>query len=332
MKGRASRIKLLVILIIVVIGAPLILNTLYNQLLTPVSTQKSYKRFVITPGQPFSQIAKNLEKEKLIKSALAFRLLAAQLGIINKIQAGDFSLPTNLSSQELARLLTHGALDIWITFPEGQRIEQQAAIIDGKLNTPDNNQYQFNKNEYIAQAQEGYMFPDTYLVSKEATAGAVVEKLRNTFENKVAKSLLLEGIKNNLTQNEVIILASIIERESRSNEERPIIAGILLNRLKEGMPLQVDATVQYAKGYDAGNNTWWPQVTVKDYKSVDSSYNTYLHPGLPPGPISNPGIESIRAAAEPATTPYLYYIHDTNGKVHYARTGAEHNANIEKYL
>lgn len=332
MKRRGNRIKLLIFLIIIVVGAPLILNVYYNQLLTPVTTQISYKRFVITPGQPFTQIANNLAKEKLIKSALAFRLLAAQLGIINKIQAGDFSLPTNLSSQELARLLTHGALDIWITFPEGQRLEQQAQIIDDKLNTSDNDQYRFNKNQYIAQAEEGFMFPDTYLIPKEASAGAIVQKLRNTFDNKVSKSLLLEGIKNNLTQNEVITLASIIERESRSNEERPIIAGILLNRLKEEMPLQVDATVQYAKGYDAANASWWPQVTVDNYKNVDSSYNTYLHVGLPPGPISNPGLESIRAAAEPANTPYLYYLHDTNGKVHYAKTGEEHQQNIQKYL
>jgi len=331
-KRRGNRIKLLIFLIIIVVGAPLILNVYYNQLLTPVTTQISYKRFVITPGQPFTQIANNLAKEKLIKSALAFRLLAAQLGIINKIQAGDFSLPTNLSSQELARLLTHGALDIWITFPEGQRLEQQAQIIDDKLNTSDNDQYRFNKNQYIAQAEEGFMFPDTYLIPKEASAGAIVQKLRNTFDNKVSKSLLLEGIKNNLTQNEVITLASIIERESRSNEERPIIAGILLNRLKEEMPLQVDATVQYAKGYDAANASWWPQVTVDNYKNVDSSYNTYLHVGLPPGPISNPGLESIRAAAEPANTPYLYYLHDTNGKVHYAKTGEEHQQNIQKYL
>jgi UPF0755 protein len=332
MKSRTPRLKLLVIIILLVIGVPLVLNQFYNYLLTPVSKQQSFKRFVIVPGQPFSQIAKNLEKEKLIRSALAFRLLTAQLGITNKIQPGDYSLPTNLSSQDLARLLTHGALDIWITFPEGQRIEQQAAIIDERLNTPDNNLYQFNKDQYIAAAQEGYMFPDTYLVSKEATASGVAEKLRGTFNNKVPRSLLLEGIKNNLTENEVVTLASIIERESRSNEERPIIAGILLNRLKEGMPLQVDATVQYAKGYDSGNNTWWPQVTIDDYKSVDSPYNTYLHTGLPPGPISNPGLESIRAAAGPANTPYLYYLHDTNGKIHYAKTGEQHNTNIQKYL
>lgn len=332
MKGRGTRIKFLIFSIIIVISTPLVLNRYYNHLLIPVTNQKTYKRFVITPGQPFSQIAKNLEKENLIRSALAFRLLAAQLGIINRIQAGDYSLPTNLSSQELAKLLTHGALDIWITFPEGQRIEQQAAIIDEKLNTPDNNQYQFNKDKYMALAQEGYMFPDTYLVPKEATAGAVAEKLRNTFDGKITRSLLLEGIKNGLTENEVIILASIIERESRSNEERPIIAGILLNRLKEGRPLQVDATVQYAKGYDAANAAWWPQVTPDDYKSVDSLYNTYLHTGLPPGPISSPGLDSIRAAAEPADTPYLYYLHDTNGKIHYAKTGEQHNANVQKYL
>ncbi len=332
MKRSKSRIKFLTCLVLLVVAVPVLLNLFYNSQLKPVTSQESVKRFVITPGQPFSQITANLQKEKLIKSALAFRLLAAQLGITNKIQAGDYSLPTNLSAQEMAQFLTHGALDIWITFPEGQRIEQQAKVIEERLNTQNNNQYQFDKGEYIALADEGYMFPDTYLISKEASASAVVEKLRSTFESKVPKSLLLSGIKNGLTELEVITLASIIEREAKTNEERPVIAGILLNRSNEGMPLQVDATVQYAKGYDAGNATWWPQVTIEDYKAVNSPYNTYLHTGLPPGPISNPGLESIRAAAEPVDTPYFFYLHDSKGKIHYAKTGEQHNANIQKYL
>ena len=278
------------------------------------------------------QIAQNLEKEKLIRSAIAFRLLVAQLGITTKIQAGDYQIPQNLSSQEIAKLLTFGALDIWITFPEGQRIEQQAETLVNKLKTADNEKYQFDKQDYIKEAEEGYMFPDTYLISKDASASAIVKKLRGTFEDKVTKSLLGKGLNNGLTENEVIILASLIEREAKTNEERAIIAGILLNRIKDGMALQVDATVQYAKGYDESNKTWWPGITQEDYTSVKSPYNTYLYTGLPPAPISNPGLDSIRAAAEPISTPYYYYLHDSKGKIHYAKTGEEHQQNIQKYL
>lgn len=326
------RLKLIIILFILIIAAPLALLKYYNYLLTPVSSNETSRRFVIKPGQPFMQIAQNLEKEKLIRSAIAFRLLVAQLGITTKIQAGDYQIPENLSSQELAKLLTFGALDIWVTFPEGQRIEQQAENLVDKLKTVDNEKYQFDNEDYIAQAEEGYMFPDTYLISKEASASAAAEKLRSTFEAKVPKSLLEKGLQNNLTQNQVVILASLIEREAKTNEERGVIAGILLNRLKAGMPLQVDATVQYAKGYDIANKTWWPGVTPEDYRSVKSPYNTYLHAGLPPGPICNPGLDSITAAVKPADTDYFYYLHDNKGKIHYAKTGEEHQQNIQKYL
>lgn len=332
MKKQNSKLRLIIIVLVLIIAAPFILIAYFNSLLSPVSKSEQLKRFVVKPGQPFIQIAGNLQSEGLIKNALAFRLLVAQMGITNRIQAGDYRLSPKQSAREIAEQLTRGALDLWITFPEGQRIEQQAQTIDEKLNDSANEKLQFDKQIYIKLAKEGYMFPDTYLVSREASAEAMVEKLETTFDDKVPKSLLSKSLKNNLTSNQIIILASLIEREAKTNEERPIIAGILLNRIKEGMPLQVDATVQYAKGYDAGNKNWWPQVTQEDLTSIKSLYNTYLHQGLPPAPICNPGLESIRAAAEPATTDYLYYIHDTNGKIHYAKTGEEHNANIQKYL
>lgn len=324
--------KLIITLLVLIITVPFALISYFNSQLAPVTSQEGTKRFVVKPGQPLVQIANNLQSESFIKNAFAFRLLVAQMGITTKIQAGDYVLSTNKSAREIAQELTHGAIDIWITFPEGQRIEQQAQLIEERLNDSTNENYQFSRESYIKLAEEGYMFPDTYLIPKEASAGAIAEKLQTTFENKVSKSLLAKGIKNNLTSFQVLILASLIEREAKTNEERPIIAGILLNRIREGMPLQVDATVQYAKGYNAGNKTWWPQVTPEEYSSVKSPYNTYLHIGLPPGPICSPGLDSITAAAEPADTEYFYYLHDSKGKIHYAKTGEEHQQNIQKYL
>lgn len=327
-----KKILLFSLIFILLIITPVILNQLYNYQLQAPSRDETPKRFVIKPGQPITQISRNLKETGLVKNAFAFRLLVAQMGIGKNIQAGDFRLSANLPAKELAKLLTHGAIDIWITFPEGLRKEEMAEIIEANLKSSENDKYVFNKKEFIKIAQEGYMFPDTYLIAKDATSDDIANRLKNTFDEKIDQKLLLKGAKNNLTKDEVIILASVIEREAKSNEERPIIAGILLNRLNAGVALQVDATVQYAKGYDSAKDSWWPQVTTRDYESVDSLYNTYLHVDLPPAPISNPGIESIRAAAEPAATDYLYYLHDTEGKIHYAKTVEEHNANIREFL
>lgn len=290
------------------------------------------QRFVIKPGQPVTQIAANLKEAGLVKNAFAFRLLVAQMGIGKNIQAGDFRLAPNMPARDLARELTHGALDIWVTFPEGFRVEEMAEIIEASLKTPENDKYAFVKKEFIEIAQEGYMFPDTYLIAKDATTLDIATRLRNTFDEKVDEKLLLAGDKNNLTAKDLITLASIIEREAKTNEERPIIAGILISRLNRGIPLQVDATVQYAKGYDSAKNSWWSPVSPEDYQSVNSLYNTYLYPGLPPAPIANPGLDSIRAAAEPADTNYMYYLHDSEGKIHYAETIEEHNRNIQDHL
>src|SRR3989344_1827059 len=176
------------------------------------------------------------------------------------------------------------------------------------------------------------MFPDTYLVPKDSTAQDVAAKLEETFSAKVDDELLAQGEKNNLSGEDVIILASLLEREAKTNEEKPIIAGIILNRLNAGVALQIDATVQYAKGYDTAQNTWWSTVTVGEYQSVKSAYNTYLFVVLPPQPIANSGLESIKAAANPAQTTFFYYMHDREGKIHYAQTSDEHQRNIEEYL
>lgn len=331
---KSPRILLFIIFIVLII-TPVLLNQYYNFLLSPVMPNASEDQsqiFVIKPGQALIQIGQNLEHGKLIKSAFAFRLLVTQMGISKNIQAGDFRLTPAMSSRDIAQELTHGAIDIWTTLPEGLRVEEQAQIIESKLKFGANDKFQFNKQEYIKLAEEGYMFPDTYLIPKDATSDFIAQKLRKTFREKVSEDILKKGIENDLSKEDVVILASLIEREAKTNEEKPIIAGILLNRLNSGIVLQVDATVSFAKGYDSAKNTWWSPPTVDDYKRVKSLYNTYLYVGLPPGPIASPGLESIRAAVEPSDTDYFYYLHDSEGKIHYAKTIEEHNKNIQEYL
>src|SRR3972149_6855948 len=173
-------------------------------------------------------------------------------------------------TREIAQLLTHGAIDVWVTLPEGLRVEEQAQIIENNLNFGANESFVFDKTEYIKIAKEGYMFPDTYLIPKDATAQDVAAKLEETFSAKVDDELLEQGEKNNLSADDVVILASLLEREAKTNEEKPIIAGIILNRLNAGVALRIDATVQYSKGYETARNTWWPTVTVADYQKIKS--------------------------------------------------------------
>ena len=178
----------------------------------------------------------------------------------------------------------------------------------------------------------GYMFPDTYLIPQDATAGAIISIFTGAFDKKVTADMRADIRSAGMTLESVVILASIVEREGLTDEDRPVIAGILLNRLEIGWPLQADATLQYALGYQAQEKTWWKKVLTDDDKKVKSPYNTYTNPGLPPGPISNPGIASIRAVIYPKKTEYMYYLHDPTGAVHYAKTLEEHNANVARYL
>lgn len=308
---------------------PVVLNQYYNVLLgaKDPSSQKE-QIFVIPPGQAVVTVAEGLEAQGLIKNAFAFRLLVAQMGITKTIQAGDFKMSPAQTSREIAEELTHGVVDVWVTLPEGLRIEEQVDIIEEKLKFGSNTNYQFNKKDYLKVAKEGYMFPDTYLIPKDASAKNVVDKLTSTFDEKTKE--LLKDNQTDLTNEQIIVLASLIERESRNNEEKAIIAGILNNRLNNGIALQVDATVQYAKGFDG--KSWWPQITLDDYRLVKSPYNTYLSAGLPPKPIANPGIDSITAALNPKDSNYLYYLHDTDGNIHYAKTIDEHNRNVEEFI
>jgi UPF0755 protein len=278
--------------------------------------------FVVQKGDGVKEISNRLHEKALIRSRIAFFLLVRQLGLDKKIEAGDFRLSQSMTAEEIAQNLTHGTLDIWITISEGKRATEVAEILKEKMHTYDSSWPK------ILIASEGYLFPDTYLIPKDAGIEMIINQMRANFDEKYAT---LDTTNTKLTKEEIVIIASLVEREAITNQEKPIIAGILLNRLNAGMALQVDATIQYAKGQNASNKKWWEGVTIEEYKSVVSDYNTYLNAGLPPRPISNPGFEALRAAASPADTDYLYYLHDKDRQIRYAKTLKEHNANIGKF-
>jgi UPF0755 protein len=319
------------IIILLLLSIPLLLISAFITillLLQPVNSgDQSTVTFVIPKGQPTQLIAERLKDENLIRSSLAFRYIIYQKALQKKIQAGSFKLSPSMSTSELATVLTKGTDDLWITIPEGWRREEIAvSLLKQDL-------VNFDEQEFLSLTNglEGQLFPETYLVSKSSTTQTIVNVMLDTFEKKVLLNLSEDLAGSELDLNQVLTLASLVQRESAIDEEMPLVAGILFNRLNINMPLQVDASLQYIKGYSVAEQSWWSTPTAAD-KNLDSVYNTYQNPGLPPRPICNPGLVAIKAALNPQTTSDLYYLHDLSGKIHTAETLDEHNANVNQYL
>lgn len=284
----------------------------YRWLISPVSQDATAQVFIIPAGQSTTAIANRLKQARLIKNRTIFKLLVDRQDLSAKLQAGDFRLSPSMNLTAIIDALTHGSVDYWITFPEGLRVEEFAEKLAAKSS--------LNQNEFILAAKsfEGELFPDTYLIPQTASVQDIVKLLTDTF---VAKSP---------TQDRTaIIIASLIEREAKHEPDRGLVSSVIHNRLKLGMPLQIDATVQYVIGKP---NNWWKQDLTKIDLQVKSPYNTYLYSGLPPKPICNPGLSALKAAVNPAASNYLYYLSDSAGINHYASTLEEHNANISQYL
>lgn len=276
------------------------------------------KIITIKENTSFEETARMLEDEHILSSALLFKIVARIGQADRSIQAGEyvFSKPLGLSSV-LYRMVNgiSGIPTVRVTFPEGVTVIQIAQIVEEKLP-------HFDSAGFITLAakDEGYLFPDTYDFPLAITPEEVRLRLRNRFDQ-VTKDLAL----TDQELGSIVTMASLLEKETKTPEERRIVSGILWKRLSLGMALQVDAVFGYIQGID----TYHPSGKDLD---IDSPYNTYKYSGLPPGPIANPGEDSLKAALEPAATEYLYYLTGKDGVMYYARTFEEHKKNKELYL
>lgn len=324
-KKRFKWIVLIFILVVITAG----LKFYVDFLLSPADSQRGdTQTFIVENGESTIGVAKRLESEGFIRSANAFAMLAKSKNSQGQIQAGEFNLSPSLSSEEILKKLQVGVSDKRITLVEGWRIEEMAQEFNSKLG--------IEQSEFVAVALEGYMFPDTYYFGPKASASEVAEEMKKNFNRKYDADIQARIKKLGLTSEQGVVLASIVEREGRSDEVRQMVAGILLKRFKMGMALNADATVQYALITQGSKKPpaegWWKRHLTRDDLKIDSVYNTYLHSGLPPTPIANPGLSSLQAVAEAnPNTPYIYYYHDSEGRSHYARTLEEHNENVARY-
>ncbi len=304
------------------IGIFVVFSFVYNIAYKPPRDFPYGSLIEIQKGQNLSEIADYLESKSVIRSAFLYRTIIRLIAGDENILSGEYFFNIPISVLSVAERTTRGrfGLDpVRVTLPEGVTVFEIGEVLDWKL--PSFPVEQFLK---LAKSREGYLFPDTYLFLPNVSPEQIVKELSENFNNKIKK--LDEEIKNSgNTMEEIIIMASIIEKEAITNKDKKIISGILWKRIEIDMPLQVDATFSYVNG----KNTF--QLSLKDLK-IDSPYNTYKYKGLPIAPIANPGLESIIAALEPEKTPYLYYLSDMKSNVHYSATFEGHKKNKRRYL
>src|SRR3989344_3538541 len=285
--------------------------------------------FTVGLNAKMPTVIQDLKSKGFIKSPWAFGL-ALGLSGVNKIESGGYKTSKDLSAWQLAGVLNSPPGLKWVVIPEGLRKEEVAGLLAAALGWP-NEVRDKRVSDYTAldfDHVEGVYFPDTYLIPMAEQPLDVAKRLQNRFDEKFAP-LAPEAVKQNIKWTTLLKVASLIQREAAGPNDMPLIAGVIWNRLLIGMKLDIDATLQYARGHtDAG---WWAPITPAD-KQIDSPYNTYKYAGLPPHPICNPGLKAINAALAPQETKCLYYLHDRAGGIHCAETYAEHLRNIETYL
>ncbi|HRC62824.1 MAG: endolytic transglycosylase MltG [Dehalococcoidia bacterium] len=299
--------------------------------------------FVVKAGISASQIAADLEDARVISDRRRFEALAKLTGESADLKAGCYVFSERTPAAEVIVRLREGITSLSsLAVPEGRRVEEVGAALErAGITTADawRAALQSAPRDVLPEAPpgdslNGYLFPATYPVECRADAPKMVQAMLEAFTAEVTPALVEEAKQKGLSLHQVVTLASIVEREAAIRSEQPIIASVFLNRLDEGMPLQADPTVQYAiatANPPQGGASWWKTGLTEADLGFESPYNTYLHKGLPPGPIANPGIDAILAVIRPAKTDYLYFVAKGDGSHAFASTLAEHNANVQRY-
>jgi len=306
----------------------------YQISLSPVdSHQNKEQMFVISSNESLVSVGRRLKEAGLIRDERVFLFEVKRMGLATKIEAGDFRLSPAMDLRELILSLTVGSVDVWITIIPGWRAEQVAGELKEKMASFEPSWIEILKEE------EGYLFPDSYLIPKTDSLEGVLKIIGRNYNKKVAPQIINEAGARGLLENELIILASLIEREAKFIDDRYQVAAVLLNRINANWPLQVDATIQYAVASDdcqgdiSEKCDWWPEINGNHIREIDSPFNTYEHKGLPPTPICNPSLQSIEAVIKaPLNSSYWYYLSDKEGRIHLSKTLAEHEDNIRQFL
>ncbi len=328
---RLFNVILVIVLLLLVAGS--VLN--YLQIF---SSRKNGQDVAVSIAQGSStgDIATVLEDKDIVKSSFIFKLVVKHTKTGDMLQAGDYTLNTGMSMMEIIENLKKGqaAKTYDFTVPEGFTSRQIARLLKEKgsideqefLDTVKTGKGINFKYSHLLKGHslEGFLFPDTYSVYKDSTSREIIEKMVKRFEEVVPSNIEQIAKKRGLSFYKIIVLASLVEREARIEDERPLVSAVYYNRIKLDMLLECDATIQFL--FDKPKEI----LLYKDLE-IDSPYNTYKYKGLPPGPIANPGLPSIKAALYPASVDYLYYVVKGEGRHKFSKTFEEHQKAVEEY-
>jgi UPF0755 protein len=324
-----------VLAVLIVVGGGLVLYG-RSQLEAPAASHGAAVTVEVKSGETVDELASDLQTRGLIRSSFWFGWFARFKGLASNLRAGQFKLDSGMGASAVIQRL-EGAPDVTVVklvLAEGLTAQQMAQKVAAAGLGISAEQYMAEVNSgsfdepFLAgrptgASLEGFLFPDTYSVPAGTTAHQLVKMQLDDFGQRA--SALLAAPPHGLSAYQVVVMASVVEREARFDDDRPQVASVLYNRLAQNMLLQVDASVLY------GLHVFGRSPTADELK-VDTPYNTYLHSGLPPTPIANPGLASMQAAAHPATTQFLFYVSDACGHNHYSTTVSQHDQQAAKYL
>ena len=313
-------------------------STTLTQAVNPTGEDRLFK---IDIGESIPEIAARLESDGLISDARVFRLYLIYAGLDTTLQAGEYQISPAMTPLAIARKLQDATpSEVTFTILAGWRLEEIVASIPTSglgfspsifLQASHSSQadYPFISQIPAGATLEGFLFPDTYQFSRQASATEVIDTILDNFAAQITPEIQQGFAQQGLNIYQAVILASIVQREAVVTDEMPLIASVFLNRLVIDMPLEADSTVQYALGYNKSKETWWTNPLSLTNLQVNSLYNTYRQTGLPPGPIANPGLSALRAVAFPAKTPYYYFRSacDGSGKHSFSETFDQHMEN-----
>lgn len=342
------------IILIALLGTLGVLSWTGAWLSTP--STRNAPSFVVEKGEGADVIARRLKAQGVIRSELFFKVALSRSGLATRLQPGTYDFRGAEDFAEVIRRLASGGVpanEFVLLVKEGWNLSDIKKALDDAgyadaegffrvTGSPATDHrtlsadsapkpadlsadFPFLRDKPVYVSLEGFLFPDTYRIFRSASAGELVKTLLANFDRKLTPELRQRIADRKKSTYEIVTMASIVEREVRGDGDRRMVADIFWRRLEVGMALQADSTVNYATGKSL------PSVTLEDTESV-SEYNTYKYPGLPLGPISNPGLSAIEAAVSPAPNEYWYFLTDASGTVHYGRNLDEHNQNKAKYL
>lgn len=327
--SRKNRIIIVVGILVVFVVA--ILGGVYCLFFSAPQREATDDAFVVNKKQTLEQTITKLKTQGFIRNKEAFNWILKIKKINKDIEPGGYYLSKNMSAWKVAEKITSPPDMKWVTIPEGYRKEQIGEILAETLNWSEEELEKWNivYTKVNVDYLEGTYFPDTYLIPIDENGLDVAKRMTRRFDEQFAP-YIGQFAQQNILWTTGLKLASIIQREAGGKSDMALISGIMWNRLNQEMSLDIDVTVQYARGKT--ENGWWAPIKAEDIDKIDSPYNTYKYKGLPPHPIANPGLDAIEATLNPEQTECIYYLHDSNRQIHCAKTYEEHKDNIEKYL